>query len=114
MVNAADRDGVLALYSEDAVLIPTFSCETRVSGADIRDYFEGFSGYDNISVIINEDSLECQSITDSIHCLSGKYQWEWSRAGEKTFFKARFTYLIDLCRAAPILHHHSSVVPETG
>ncbi|MEX0330822.1 MAG: DUF4440 domain-containing protein [Puniceicoccaceae bacterium] len=114
LVNTADKDGVLALYTADAVLLPTFSGTIRASSDSIGDYFDGLSGYDAIHVLIHEDTLVSQSIEGSVHCLSGKYLWEWSKDGQQSRIEARFTYLIDTARETPILHHHSSVVPEAS
>lgn len=112
LVNAADKEGVLALYSDEAVLLPTFSGTNRTSGEAIGSYFDGLAGFDDISVRIHEDSLVSQQLEGSVYCLSGMYRWRWTRDGQRSRIEARFSYVIDISREAPILHHHSSVVPE--
>ncbi|MEX0324701.1 MAG: DUF4440 domain-containing protein, partial [Puniceicoccaceae bacterium] len=102
-VNAGNRDSVLALYSDDAVLLPTFSGETRATRIAIGDYFDCLIDFEEVTVVFDEDSMEYQQITPSIHCLSGKYTWDWIRDGKHRHCSARFSYIVDLENPAPIL-----------
>jgi hypothetical protein len=110
-VNARDLEGVLSLYSEDAVLLPTFSPEIRSSRDRIQAYFEGLSGYEDVVVDLHEASVTVHSLSDHCHCIGGTYGWSWKADGVATEVEARFTYTVDLRLAGPIVHHHSSEVP---
>ena len=110
-VNALDIEGVLALYSKEAVLLPTFSGEMRTTREKIRNYFESLSGYDNVRVMVNHAEVVCQSLGGSVFALSGPYRWSWEKDGNPEEIEARFTYIIDVAAEAPISHHHSSLVP---
>jgi hypothetical protein len=110
-VNARDIEGVLALYSYDAVLIPTFSPEIRTSRERIRDYFENLAKHEDIVVDLHVGSITVQPAAGNCHCLGGTYGWSWKAGEGREAFEARFTYVVDLGKEQPILHHHSSAVP---
>ena len=110
-VNALDLEGVLSLYSEDAVLLPTFSPEIRSSRDRIRAYFESLSGHEDVVVDLHESSITVHSLSEQCYCLGGTYGWSWKTDGESKQVEARFTYTIDLRLPGPIVHHHSSEVP---
>jgi hypothetical protein len=110
-VNARDLESVLSLYSEDAVLLPTFSAEIRSSRDRIRAYFETLSGYEDVVVDLHESSITVHSLSEQSHCLGGTYGWSWKVDGEATQVEARFTYTMNLGLPGPIVHHHSSQVP---
>lgn len=111
-VNARDLEGVLSLYGEGAVLIPTFSDEIRTTRERIRDYFENLSRHEDIVVDLHEAAITVQPTSGRCYCLGGTYGWSWKAGEGKDHFKARYTYLVDLDKEQPILHHHSSALPD--
>ncbi|MHC4886180.1 MAG: nuclear transport factor 2 family protein [Planctomycetota bacterium] len=111
-VNNGDLDTVEGMYSEDAVLLPTFSSRIRRTVAERRDYFEGLAKHENVTVELHDSTLDVHSLADSLFSLSGIYCWTFDVDGETLHFEARFTYTIDITKEAPILHHHSSQVPR--
>jgi len=111
-VNSGDLEGVLALYDPKAVLIPTFSNRLLSQPPSIRDYFEKLCAREDLSVALHERTLGIQALGADIHAMHGIYCWRFAIDGELLSFEARFSYLLDLARTTPILHHHSSQIPR--
>jgi len=112
-VNSGNLEGVLSLYSEDAVLIPTFSSEVRNDSAGVRRYFVKVStNNEEVIVEVIPSTLIVQGISESVFSLGGLYSWEFLTKGVRSKIMARFTYTIDISSSSPIKHHHSSLVPE--
>ena len=111
-VNTGDIEGVLSMYSDGAVLLPTFSDEIRTTGDDIRSYFVMISSSDRVVVELDSDSMIVQQLTETIFTIGGIYSWLLVKGDEERNFLARFTYTIDISSNKPIIHHHSSVVPQ--
>lgn len=111
-VNKGDLEGLLALYDENAVLIPTFSNRLLSKTGSIRDYFAKLCGREELSIALHEKTLITQSVTNDIHAMHGIYCWRFAIEGELLSFEARFSYVLDLGRPSPILHHHSSQIPR--
>ena len=100
------------MYHEDADLLPTFSSEIRMDPESIRRYFVQLSANDRIVVELDENSLIVQKLSDNLYTLGGIYSWLLVAGEKENRFLARFTYTIDIDSDKPILHHHSSLVPE--
>lgn len=111
-VNAGDVAGVAAMYDAKAVLLPTFSNRTLASPAAIRDYFVQLGSREHLAVELHPKTLVSHDLAGGRCCLSGIYRWIFDVDGEALTFEARFTYVMDLTREAPILHHHSSQIPR--
>ena len=112
LVNTLALDELLALYDDDAVLFPTFSDALLTSKQAIRGYFEELGGQPSIAVSINEGSVTTNSLSDNLHTISGTYGWRFDKAEDALVLQARFTFVLDLSRSSPILHHHSSQLPH--
>lgn len=111
-VNAGDVDAVVALYAENATLIPTFSARTIRSQARRVEYFQSLGARPNLSVTLHESSFHEQKLTDTISALSGIYAFQFELDEQLLTFEARFSYVIDTARPDAILHHHSSQIPR--
>lgn len=111
-VNKADVEGLLSLYHHSAVLIPTFSTGVLNSAEELRGYFEKLGSRAGLSVSLDEKSLIIQEQKNQFSTLGGLYSWRFEVGGEFKDFEARFTYVMDLSQANPIMHHHSSQVPS--
>lgn len=111
-VNNGDVEGLLALYDEHAVLIPTFSNKLPNTPDKLRDYFEKLGSREGLSIALHEKTLHVQPIKDDIYMLSGIYNWRFDVEGEMLNFEARFSYILDLSKPRPIMQHHSSQVPR--
>lgn len=112
-VNRGNVDSLLGLYNRDAVLIPTFSNRVHDTPEKLREYFKKLGSREELSVALHERTLTTQHLKDDVYALSGIYNWRFSIEGELLNFEARFSYVLDLSRPAPILHHHSSQIPRT-
>lgn len=110
-VNGGDLEGVLGLYAENAVLLPTFSSEVMSAPAQIRGYFENVSSNDSVEVVVREDTVISQEGAEG-GAILGIYDWFIQKDGERREVAARFSYLVDLTADSPIRHHHSSALPE--
>ena len=111
-VNAGDLEALLALYDEKAVLIPTFSNRLLSKPESLRDYFSKLCARDDLSIALHEKTLNIQCISNDIHASHGIYCWRFAIDEELLSFEARFSYVFDLARPRPILHHHSSQIPR--
>ena len=111
-VNKGEIENILALYNENAVLIPTFSNRVLDSSAKIRSYFEQLSTRDRLSVDLHEKFINVQKASENINALSGIYCWRYDVDGELLSFEARFSFVLDLSLTSPIIHHHSSQIPR--
>lgn len=112
LVNDRNLDGVLATYDENAVLIPTFSNRLLNTPARIREYFVTLCSREGLALSLHERPRVITPIHGGLHALAGIYRWRFSVEDEPLDFEARFTFVLDLERPAPILHHHSSQVPR--
>lgn len=113
-VNDGDIETLLGLYDSQAVLIPTFSNRLLNTADKLRDYFEKLGSREELSIALHEKTLIVQDVKDqTIFSLSGIYNWRFAIDGELLNFEARFSYIIDVSRPNPILHHHTSQIPRT-
>jgi len=112
-VNSGDIEGLLGLYDSQAVLIPTFSNRLLNTRERLREYFEKLCSREDISIALHEKTLLVQELHGKTYSLSGIYNWRFAVDGELLNFEARFSYVMDLSRPSPILHHHSSQIPRT-
>ncbi len=111
-VNKGNVEGLLGVYDENAVLIPTFSNRLLKGREALRGYFEKLGSKEELSIALHEKTLITQDIGDNMYTISGIYNWRFAVDGEVLNFEARFDYLLDLKKNSPILHHHSSQIPR--
>ena len=111
-VNNIELGPLLGMYNQDAVLIPTFSNRLLAKPQTIREYFERLFAREELSLALHEKTLITQNIQGDAWSMCGIYCWRFAIDGELLNFEARFSYLLDLARPAPILHHHSSQIPR--
>lgn len=111
-VNRGDIEALLVLYDPQAVLIPTFSNRLLSTPDKLRDYFEKLGSREELSIALHEKTLLVQALPGRLFTLGGIYNWRFMVEGELLNFEARFSYVIDLDRPQPILHHHSSQIPR--
>ena len=111
-VNKVNIEDLLALYSDNAILIPTFSSRLLSKPEKIREYFERLCSREDLSIALHEKTLNVQSIHDGLYAVCGIYCWRFSIDEELLSFEARFSYMLDVASPKPILHHHSSQIPR--
>lgn len=111
-VNNGDIEALLGLYDSQGVLIPTFSNRLLNTPDKLRAYFEKLGSREALSIAIHKKTLILQELQNQTFSLSGIYNWRFVVDGELLNFEARFSYVIDISRPSPILHHHSSQIPR--
>lgn len=112
-INTADIEKLLNLYNENAILIPTFSNRKLDTKEKIKEYFEKVGSKEKLSIELHDNTVLTQKLGNEVYSLSGMYKWRFAIDGELFNFEARFSYIFDLSKKSPILHHHSSQIPRT-
>tara|TARA_B100001250_G_scaffold240415_1_gene206620 strand:- start:153 stop:515 length:363 start_codon:yes stop_codon:yes gene_type:complete len=110
LVSVQDIEGVVDLYSNDGLLLGTFSDEIRVGKDKIRDYFEFFLAKKPKALLV--DSI-MHIIDDNSCTFNGFYDFEVDGLnGKRKLAHARFTFVFKKQDSGvKILSHHSSVMP---
>lgn len=105
-LRSGDPAQVSALYSADALLLPTLSAEPRTTPDGIRNYFAGFlAGGPQGRIERRSIQLGCNEAMDA-----GTYSF---RFADGHVVQARYTFLYVFSEGRwQIQHHHSSLVPE--
>jgi uncharacterized protein (TIGR02246 family) len=107
---SGDAAQVSALYSDDALLLPTLSDQPRNTRAAIRDYFEGFLARSPEGRIDSRQiNLGCNTALDA-----GTYSFRLAgRDGAAAaWVQARYTFVYGHGPEGwRIQHHHSSLQP---
>jgi len=111
-VNNGDLEGLLALYDDSAVVIPTFSNRLLSKRDVITDYFKKLCSREDLSIALHEKTLSIQPIVGEVFAMHGIYCWRFAIDGEMLSFEARFSYVVDLSKKQPIIQHHSSQIPR--
>jgi len=113
-INEGRLDEVLALYCDDAVLMPTFSSDSAKDKLALEVYFTGLAVREGLNVTLDQSSYDSVHIGGRAYVVSGFYDFAFAVGGVQTSHPSRFTFVIDLDRGSPILHHHSSLLPSVG
>jgi len=101
---------VAALYAEDAVLLPTVSNLPRTTPAEIEDYFNHFLEKKPFGTVKQRNIKKgCNKVTDA-----GVYDFAVVSNGKKEIVPARYTFVYEYRNNQwKIVHHHSSMMPES-
>lgn len=105
-------EDIAALYDESAVLVPTFSPHTVTTPEGIKGYFGQLASRDGLGVRLHNKALRKQALSDTLFALSGIYSFEFEVDQVLLSFPSRFSFMVDISREQPIIHHHSSQVPR--
>lgn len=98
---------IAALYTDDAVLLPTVSNQVRYTPAERADYFAQFQAKRPAGHVDERHVwLGCNSAVDS-----GVYTFRFGTTGESVRARYSFAYAHD-GRQWRITSHHSSAMPE--
>jgi hypothetical protein len=112
-INDGRVEDVIALYADEAVLMPTFSPRSLRGGDGVRPYFEQLAAREALEVTLHTETVRSLCVQEDSHLVWGIYSFAFVIDGTRLTFPARFTFSIDLARDKPILHHHSSQIPRT-
>ena len=111
-VNAGDLEGVLGLYDESATLLPTLSAQQAATPEAIRAYFTSLASKPVLSVQLQNDTLTQYRLGEAVVCLCGYYTFSYEEDAAVQILASRFTFVIDTAKNRPIIHHHSSQIPQ--
>ncbi|MGH8381247.1 SgcJ/EcaC family oxidoreductase [Pseudomonas sp.] len=107
-LQSGEPQQVAALYSDDAILLPTLSSEPRLSATSRIDYFKGFlSKQPSGALDTHHVTLGCNMAN-----LSGLYTFTLAQTGEQVPARYSFTYRLEGGRWL-INSHHSSLLPAS-
>jgi len=108
-LNNGDLDGIVDLYSSNAVLWGTFSNIIRDSPALIREYFESLYSNQDLKVVFGVSNVRT---LEDVEIHSGEYEFSY-KDGEKVKCPARFSFVLNKDKDGQykIIDHHSSIVP---
>ncbi|MHC4183351.1 MAG: ketosteroid isomerase family protein [Planctomycetota bacterium] len=112
-VNKLEVDKVVGLYDKASTILPTFSPHSVSTPEDIKEYFMQLSTRKNISVNIHNETLRKYEIGEDKYVLMGTYSFSFMVDDANLNFPSRFTFILDISKERPILHHHSSQIPRT-
>lgn len=108
-----DPGKVTALFSPNAVLLPTVSNRPRTTHAEIRDYFDHF--------LLSRPIAKIDTSTVRVGCNTASRVGTWTialtdpKTHKKTDVHARYSFLYKFNRGQWwIKHLHSSLMPEQG
>lgn len=111
-VSDKDIEAITSLYDKEAVLIPTFSNILLNTPDKIKDYFIKLGSREGLKVILHDKTIAFHLIKETVYSICGIYCFQFSVEGEILSFEARFSFIIDASKEAPILQHHSSQIPR--
>ena len=111
VVNKKSVTQILALYSGRATLLPTFSSIPAKGHNQIEAYFRRLLSRDTVAVELHDESVGVDDISANIKATYGTYTFLYNVQGVRKSFAARFTFVLDTDDLAPIIHHHSSLIP---
>lgn len=111
-VNQGNIDAILNLYSQNFILMPTFSPHAITTTDKLQDYFTQLAAKDDMQVHLHDKTIACQQTGEHSYVLTGIYSFQFKVDGALLTFPSRFTFVVNLSQENPILHHHSSQVPR--
>ncbi|MDA0323793.1 MAG: DUF4440 domain-containing protein [Verrucomicrobia bacterium] len=112
--NSGDPERVTSLYAEHATLLPTLWPVLCTTPSAIDDYFRNRLQQLCVRVEIDEDTVVVESLTETLDLISGLYTFSFDTDAGRGFVPARFSFVVDRSLERPILHHHSSAVPQSA
>jgi len=112
-INKLKVENVIKLYDDNSTLLPTFAQNSLSSPQQIKNYFQQLSERKNLRVDLHTETLKKYHIGENIYILTGIYSFHFIVDDASLTFPSRFTFILDISRENPILHHHSSQIPRT-
>ncbi|UCG77954.1 MAG: DUF4440 domain-containing protein [Nitrospirota bacterium] len=113
-INKLEVENVVKLYGSGCTLLPTFSSQPLSTPEELKEYFTNFSKRKNVSVNIHNETLKKYELSKDRYALVGTYSFSFMVDDKQLTFPSRFTFILDTSKESPILHHHSSQIPEDG
>jgi uncharacterized protein (TIGR02246 family) len=103
---------VAKLYAGDSTFLPTVSGEFKKGPEEAEGYFKHFLEKDPKGEVKEE---EVQDLGEGIYLHSGMYDFELGQNGNRSVVQARFSFVWrrEASGDWKIIHHHSSVKPQS-
>ena len=111
-VNQGEIDDVIALYDDSAVLMPTFFPHIVSDKGELANYFSMLFSKTELFVVLHEQDTYYLQTAGQGYVVNGNYDFKFNVDGILQTFPSRFTFVVDLGKESPILHHHSSQIPK--
>jgi hypothetical protein len=111
-VNKLEVENVVELYDDESLLMPTFSPHRISKPKQINEYFRQLSTRKNMRVELHSGSLMKTEIGENKYIMTGIYSFHFVVDDVGLTFPSRFTFILDVLREKPIIHHHSSQIPR--
>lgn len=112
-VNKLEVENVIKLYDDKSTILPTFSQNALSTPKQIKEYFQQLSAREHLRVDLHDETLKKYALDENKYILMGIYSFHFNVDAASLTFPSRFTFLLDISRESPILHHHSSQIPRT-
>jgi len=112
-VNKLEVENVIKLYDDKSTLLPTFVQKSLSTPKQIKDYFKQLLARKNLKVDLHTETLKKHDIGENRYILMGIYSFHFIVDDASLTFPSRFTFIFDISRENPIIHHHSSQIPRT-
>ena len=110
-INAGEYGNLVSMYSTEALLFATFDSKPLDTPSLIQGYFKGFLAKEGSGVELDSSSVRHVALGDSSYSSTGLYTFFFKDDAQLIRHAARFTFIFGQDSSAPILHHHSSVIP---
>jgi hypothetical protein len=112
-VNRLEVENVIKLYDYKSTLLPTFGQNSLSTPQQIKEYFEQLATRKNLKVDLHTETLKKYVMGENKYILMGIYSFHFIVDDARLTFPSRFTFILDISKENPILHHHSSQIPRT-
>ena len=111
-VNKLEVESIAGLYDDESILLPTFSPHRISKPIQVKEYFSQLSTRKNMRVELHSGTLRKSELGESRYIMTGIYSFHFVEDGANLTFPSRFTFILDVTREKPIIHHHSSQIPR--
>lgn len=112
-VNKLEVENVIKLYDYKSTLLPTFGQNSLSTPQQIKEYFKQLATRKNLKVDLHTETLKKYVMGENKYILMGIYSFHFIVDDARLTFPSRFTFILDISKENPILHHHSSQIPRT-
>lgn len=104
-INNHNIDLLMKLYSQDAILIPSFSTKLKRGKKEIKAFYSNYFDKDDLRIAVYQ--VNTQKV-DGIKVDIGMYEMRWKNQGFEQSRHIRFSLVI---KNKKIVSHHSSIEP---
>jgi hypothetical protein len=112
-VNKLEVERVVSLYDNRSTFLPTFSPHCISKPQQINEYFRQLTTRKNMRVELHPKTLRRMEIGENTYIMTGIYSFHFVVDDANLTFPSRFTFVLDISKEKPIIHHHSSQIPRT-